>query len=88
MAFIIPKYFKNTRQYMGTSLKNIIFSYLNFLELRKRLKFGPTKHLFCLILLGPPPPTKIGISERFQSLFDVAWNLGIFGQSFFENIET
>ena len=33
-----------------------------------------------------PTPTNIGISERFQSFLDVAWNLGIVGQLFFENI--
>ena len=58
--------------------------YFDFLELQKFLKFGPTKHLFFLKVVWPPPPKKIGISERFQRFFDVAWNLCIFGQSFFE----
>ena len=69
---------------MESSLKNIIFSYLNFLELRKMSKFDPPLPYFVWYFLGNSPPKKIGISERFQSLFGVAWNLGIFGQLFFE----
>ena len=30
MAFITPKYFKNVRKYMGTSFKNLIFTYMDF----------------------------------------------------------
>ena len=54
--------YKNTsnfiRKYMETSLNNIIFSYFNFLELQKFVKFGPTKHIFVLIFFWNPPPQK------------------------------
>ena len=50
--------------------------------------FGPTGAYLFNVCCRNSPQTKIGISERFQSCFDIAWNLGIFGQSFFENIRT
>ena len=80
-----PKYFKQYKKKYGIIFKNIICSYLNFLELRKNHKFWSTgPYLFFIFFVGIPP--KNGISERFQRFVDVVWNLGIFGQSFFENI--
>ena len=66
----------------GIIFKKYYFSYLNFLELRTFLKFGPTEpHVFLIFVVGIPPK-KLGISERFQRMFR-AWNLGISGRSFF-----
>ena len=69
----------------GDIIKNDIFPYLKFLELRKFVKFGPTGPLFVCFVLGIPPK-QIGISARFQSCCDVVWNLCIFGQLFFGNL--
>ena len=64
----ITKILQKIQENMGSSLKTIVVSYLNFMELPNNLKFGPTKHLlFFWFFVGPPPPKKIGISERFQS---------------------
>ena len=84
-----PNYYqnasKNTRKMMESSWKNIIYVNLGHQKIRKFLNSGPTKHLFFLKV--PPTPKKISISERFQRIFRW-WNLGILGQSFFENIKT
>ena len=76
-----PNYYqnasKNTRKIMESSWKNIIYVNLGLTKFRKFLNSGPTRHLFFLKVFWPPPQKKIGISERFQSFFDVAWMFGI-----------
>ena len=44
----------------------------------------PPNTYFFWKFVGPPPPKKIGISDRFQRIFRW-WNLGILGQSYFWN---
>ena len=68
---------------MESSLKHIISSYLNFLELRTFLKFGPTEPYFRLYFFcRNSPQNKLGISERFQRILWV-WDVGIFRQANF-----
>ena len=62
------------------------FSYINFLELRF-FKFETTRPHFVWYFCGVSSQKKLGISERVQR-FVRAWNLGICGQSNFENIKT
>ena len=82
----ITKMVQRIQEKYGIIFKHI-FSYLNFLELRKFVKFGSTGPYFVLrFACRNSPHKKSGISERFQRIYDVARNLGIFGQSFFGNI--
>ena len=69
MAFIVPKMRKKYKKDYGIILKHIILSYLNFLELRKFLKSGPTKPLLFFVFFGIPPPTKLVSPSVFKEFF-------------------
>ena len=57
---------------METSLKNIIFSYLNFMELRNFSNLDPLNtYFFWKFFGGPPHPKKIGIYYRFWRTFSM-----------------
>jgi hypothetical protein len=62
-------YTKIPQKILESLWKHLGKYYFDFLELQKFVKFGPTKHLFCLKVFLAPPPKKIGISERFQRIF-------------------
>ena len=56
---IITKLPQQIQEQYGIILKHIIVSYLNFLELRQILKFGPTEpHFVCFLFVGGIPPPK------------------------------
>ena len=60
-SFLSSKYFKKHTKIMESSFTNIIFSYLNFLGLRKLLKIGPTGPHFVLMFCLESPK-QLGIS--------------------------
>ena len=82
----ITKKLQKIKEKLWNHVLNYYFSYLNVLELRKFSNFDPPNPI-CLYVLQEFPPNKLGISERFQRILR-AWNVGIFGQAFFENIQT
>ena len=59
MAFIIPEYLTNIRKYMGTSLKSIMFAYLDFkkCQIWKRRApkndEDPSKNFLEILNIGP-----------------------------------
>ena len=72
---------KNTRKIWNHPGKILFMSILDSQNSENFSILDPPNTYF-VFEFPPPPPKKIGISERFQRIFRW-WNLGILGQSFF-----
>ena len=82
-SFFITELLQTIQEIMESSLENIISSYLNILELQKIKISDTTGEVFLEIWWVQKTLYLRAFSKNFR-----AWNFGILGQSFFENIKT